>query len=94
MDSYNYTSSLAVNTLDISPYVGFYYNISSHVYMEARYSNSITSALTHTNPNYTMDPSYAIYYSSWNAGHNLAFTLTLGVVFGKYGTALAAGSSQ
>jgi hypothetical protein len=82
--SYSYTYqnvsyNMALNNIDISPYVGIYYNVTPHFYIEGRYSNSVNSAIVHDN---VKNP-YFLYYNSWNAGHNLAFTLTLGFVFGK-----------
>lgn len=76
--SVNYTLDLA--PIDISPYVGFYYNITPHFYAEARYSNSINSALVHDNAN--GNSFYNLYYGTWDAGHNVGFTMTLGFVFG------------
>ncbi len=73
--------NLAVNKIDISPYIGIYYNVTPHFYIEGRYSNSINSALVQDN---TKNP-YFLYYNSWNAGHNLNFSLTLGFIFGKTG---------
>ena len=77
--SVNYT--LDLNSVDISPYVGFYYNITPHFYAEARYSNSISSALVHDNSN--GGSFYNLYYGSWDAGHNVGFTMTLGFIFGN-----------
>lgn len=79
-NSINYT--LDLNAIDISPYVGFYYNITPHFYAEARYSNSINTALVHDNNN-ASNGLYNIYYGTWNAGHNVGFTLTLGFIFGN-----------
>lgn len=79
VQSVNYT--LDVNTLDASPYVGFYYNITPHFYAEARYSNSISSALAHDNTN--GNSFYNLYYGTWDAGHNVGFTMTLGFIFGN-----------
>ncbi len=82
---YSYSSQsinlpIDVNTLDISPYVGIYYNITPHFYVEGRYSSSITSALVADNTN--QGSFYNIYYGTWNNGHNVAFSLTLGFIFG------------
>ncbi len=75
------TTPIDLNTLDISPYVGIYYNVTPHFYIEGRYSNSVNSALVHDNTN--GNSFYNIYYGSWNDGHNVAFILTLGFNFGK-----------
>ncbi|HTA27224.1 MAG TPA: hypothetical protein VK809_05515, partial [Bacteroidia bacterium] len=64
----------------ISPYVGVYYNVTPHFYVEGRYNNSITSALVADNTN--QGSFYNIYYGTWNNGHNVAFSLTLGFIFG------------
>ncbi len=69
-----------LNSFDLSPYVGFYYNVTPHFYLEARYSNSITSVIKHDNSN--PGDFYSIYYSTWDAGHNVAFNLTFGFIFG------------
>jgi len=86
-NSINYT--LDLSQIDISPYVGLYYNITPHFYVEGRYSNSINSALVHDNSN--GGSFYNLYYGSWNAGHNVAFTMTLGFLFG--GSSNAANSA-
>lgn len=75
----NYT--LDLNPIDISPYIGIYYNVTPHFYAEARYSNSITSALKHNN-NANNLGLYTIFYDTWDAGHNVAFTMTIGFNFG------------
>lgn len=74
------TQPIDVNSVDISPYVGIYYNITPHFYVEGRYSNSVNSALAHDNTN--GNSFYNLYYGTWNAGHNVAFSLTLGFIFG------------
>jgi hypothetical protein len=74
------TEPIDVNTLDVSPYVGVYYNITPHFYVEGRYSNSVNDALAHDNNN--GNSFYNLYYGTWNAGHNVAFSLTLGFIFG------------
>lgn len=71
--------TLDLNSIDISPYVGFYYNITPHFYAEARYSNSINSALMHDNAN--TGNFYNLSYT-WDNGHNVGFTMTLGFIFG------------
>ncbi len=75
----NYTLSL--NRIDVSPYVGIYYNVTPHFYIEGRYSNSIVSAIKHDNSN--PNSFYNVYYGTWDAGHNVAFSLTLGFIFGS-----------
>jgi hypothetical protein len=75
------TYTLDLNQVDISPYVGIYYNVTPHFYAEARYSNSITSALKHDNSANNLG-FYNLYYGSWDAGHNVAFTMTIGFNFG------------
>ncbi len=78
-ESINYTLDLA--PIDISPFVGIYYNVTPHFYVEGRYSNSINSVFKKdNNPNNL--GFYYLYYSSWNNGHNVAFSLTLGFNFG------------
>lgn len=72
------TYKLATNPVDISPYIGLYYNVTPHFYVEGRFSNSINSALVQNN---VKNP-YFLYYSSFNDGHNMCFSLTLGFVFG------------
>jgi len=79
--SINY--SLDLNSIDISPYIGFYYNITPHFYAEARYSNSINTALVHDNAN--VGNFYNLSYT-WDNGHNVGFTMTLGFVFGGSST--------
>ena len=74
----NYT--LDLTPMDISPYVGIYYNVTPHFYIEGRYSNSINSVIRHDASN--SQGFYNLYYNAWNNGHNLAFSLTLGFVFG------------
>ena len=69
-----------VNTLDISPYVGIYYNITPHFYVEGRYTNSINSALVPDNTN--QGSFYNLYYGTFNDGHNVAFSMTIGFNFG------------
>lgn len=78
VQSINYT--MALNLIDVSPYVGLYYNVTPHFYIEGRYSNSVNSIIKQdgTNSQYF----YYLYYGSWNNGHNLAFSLTLGFIFG------------
>ena len=78
-NSINYT--LDLNPIDFSPYVGIYYNITPHFYVEGRYSNSINTALVHDNANLS-NGLYNIYYGTWDAGHNAGFTMTLGFIFG------------
>lgn len=81
--SYSYQGvsfNLSLNRIDVSPYVGIYYNVTPHFYVEGRYSNSITSAIRHDNSN--PNSFYNVYYGTWDAGHNVAFSLTLGFVFG------------
>lgn len=73
------TYKLATNPIDVSPYIGFYYNITPHFYAEARFSNSVNSALVQSN---AKNP-YFLYYSSFNDGHNMGFSLTLGFAFGS-----------
>lgn len=75
-----FTNILNVNSIDISPFVGLYYNVTPHFYVEGRYSNSITSALVHDNSN--GNSFYNLYYGTWDAGHNVGFTFTLGFIFG------------
>jgi hypothetical protein len=76
VQSVTYTN-LGINTLDVSPYVGAYYNITPYFYVEGRYSNSVNSALAQGASRNT----YFLYYGAYNDGHNLAFTLTLGFTF-------------
>jgi Outer membrane protein beta-barrel domain len=71
------TYKLAVNAIDVSPYIGIYYNVTPHFYVEGRFSNSINSALVQNN---VKNP-YFLYYSSFNDGHNMCFSLTLGFAF-------------
>jgi hypothetical protein len=78
-ESVNY--SLDLNLIDISPYIGIYYNITPHFYIEGRYSNSVNSALKHDNSANNLG-FYNLYYGSWDAGHNVSFSLTLGFNFG------------
>jgi hypothetical protein len=40
-------TSIDINSLDISPYVGLYYNVTPHFYVEGRYSNSVNSVIKH-----------------------------------------------
>lgn len=75
-ESINYT--LDLNKIDISPYVGIYYNITPHFYVEGRYSNSIFPVVKQDGSN----SQYFLYYGSWNDGHNIAFSLTMGFNFG------------
>jgi hypothetical protein len=81
VQSVNYTLDLAL--LDISPYVGIYYNVTPHFYIEGRYSNSINSAVKADN-NANNLGFYNLYYGSWDAGHNVGFSLTLGFNFGGH----------
>lgn len=76
----NVNYSLNLSPIDISPYVGLYYNVTPHFYIEGRYSNSVLSALVHDNTN--ANSFYNFYYGTWDAGHNVGFTFTLGFVFG------------
>jgi len=76
--SVNYT--LDLNKIDVSPYIGIYYNITPHFYVEARYSNSFTSALKQDNTN-GVNFNY-ILYGGFDDGHNVSFTMTLGFIFG------------
>jgi hypothetical protein len=69
-----------VSQIDVSPYIGLYYNVTPHFYIEGRYSNSINSAIKHDGSNSNIF--YYLYYGSWNDGHNVAFSLTLGFNFG------------
>lgn len=73
------TYTLAVHPVDISPYIGLYYNVTPHFYTEIRYSNSVNSVLVDSQ---AKNP-YFLYYNSFNDGHNLAFSLVLGFVFGS-----------
>lgn len=81
--SYSYevqsvTYSLNLNQLDISPYVGIYYNVTPYFYIEGRYSNSILPVIKQDGSN----SQYFLYYGSWNDGHNVSFSFTLGFNFG------------
>jgi hypothetical protein len=78
VQSVNYNLDLSL--IDVSPFVGIYYNVTPHFYIEGRYSNSINSVLKHDNSN--ANSFYNLYYGTWDAGHNVAFSLTLGFVFG------------
>jgi Outer membrane protein beta-barrel domain len=69
---------LELNPVDISPYVGIYYNVTPHFYIEGRYSNSINSAIKQSGSN----AQYFLYYGSWDDGHNVSFNITLGFNFG------------
>jgi hypothetical protein len=68
-----------VHPIDISAYIGLYYNITPHFYIEGRYSNSLNSALVQS----PVSNPYFLYYSSFNDGHNIGFSITLGFVFGS-----------
>jgi hypothetical protein len=88
---YSYTAEsipqpIELNTLEISPYIGLYYNITPHFYIEGRYSNSVNSSVVANTSN--ANSSYNIYYGTWNDGHNVAFSLTLGFNFGGSSSAL------
>ncbi|HTB32058.1 MAG TPA: outer membrane beta-barrel protein [Bacteroidia bacterium] len=94
--SYSYSTQsiptpIDLNALDISPYIGIYYNITPHFYIEGRYSNSINSALQHDNNN--GGSFYNFYYGTWNAGHNIGFTFTLGFIFGGSSSNQPAGNT-
>jgi len=78
-ESVNYTLDLSL--IDVSPYIGLYYNITPHFYVEGRYSNSINAALKHDNSANNLG-FYNLYYGSWDAGHNVGFTMTIGFNFG------------
>lgn len=75
----NYALDLA--PIDISPYIGLYYNVTPHFYVEGRYSNAINSALKHDNSN--SNSFYNLYYGTWDAGHNVGFTFAIGFLFGN-----------
>jgi hypothetical protein len=69
--------SIATHPVDISPYIGLYYNITPHFYAETRFSNSVNSALVQNN----VSNPYFLYYSSFDDGHNMGFIFTLGFLF-------------
>jgi hypothetical protein len=79
VQSINYTLDLA--PVDISPFIGLYYNVTPHFYVEGRYSNSINSVLKKDN-NANNLGFYNLYYNSWNNGHNVGFSFTIGFNFG------------
>jgi len=82
VNSINY--NLDLNLIDISPYIGLYYNVTPHFYIEGRYSNSINSVLKHDGTDGS--DFYYLYYNSWNNGHNVAFDFVLGFnLFGGSG---------
>jgi len=83
---------LDVNGVDISPYVGLYYNITPHFYIEGRYSNSVNSVLKHDNTN--GNSFYNLYYGTWDSGHNRGFSMTVGFVFGNGSAGDQANSSS
>ncbi len=78
LQSNNYPIDL--NTLDLSPYIGLYYNITPHFYIEGRYANSINTSLVADNTN--ENSFYNINTGTWNNGHNVAFSLVLGFNLG------------
>lgn len=78
VESLNYP--IDINTLDFSPYIGIYYNVTPHFYIEGRYANSINSSVVADNTN--QGSFYNLYYGTFNDGHNVAFSLTLGFIFG------------
>jgi len=81
-NSQSINTPIDLYTLDISPYIGVYYNVTPHFYIEGRYSNSINSALVHDNTN-SAPFANVVGYGSWDNGHNVSFSLTLGFIFGK-----------
>ena len=89
VQSVNYTLDLSL--IDVSPFIGIYYNVTPHFYIEGRYSNSINSVLKHDNSN--SNDFYNLYYGTWNAGHNVGFSLVLGFVFGGSSSNQPAGNT-
>jgi len=72
-----------LNSAEVSAFVGLTYNFTPHIALSYRYSNSLTSALNHSQASLAYP-----YYGSFNAGHNLENIITLRFTFGSDGNSM------